>query len=111
MRPNHGLSPSVLERIRGVLTDFPEVNQAFLFGSRAKQTHKPGSDIDLGLVGEALDWRVVGRLYDALDDLLLPYGFSLVVYDKQTDPDVARHIRRVGVPIFARSTPAVAAVL
>lgn len=103
MRLTHGLSPSVLERIRGVLTDFPEVNQAFLFGSRAKQSHKLGSDIDLALVGEALDWRVVGRLYDALDDLLLPYGFSLVVYDKQTDPDVAGHIRRVGVPIFARS--------
>lgn len=111
MKPNHGLSQSVLEKIRGVLMDFPEVNQAILFGSRAKQSHKPGSDIDLALVGEGLDWRLVGRVYDALDDLLLPYGFSLVVYDKQTDPDVAGHIRRVGARIFVRSEAPRAAVL
>lgn len=110
MKTGHGLSQGVLEKIRGVLMDFPEVNQAILFGSRAKQSHRPGSDIDLALVGEALDWRVVGRLYDALDDLLLPYGFSLVVYDKQTDPDVAGHIRRVGVPIFMRPEARRAAV-
>ena len=81
---------------------FPDVAQAILFGSRAKATHKPGSDIDLALVGAGLDWRLVGRIGDALDDLLLPYRFSLIVFDESTDPDVAAHIQRVGVPLFER---------
>ena len=99
---NHGLSTATLEKVRAVLERFPEVERAVLFGSRAKGTYKPGSDIDLSLEGPALDWRVVGRLYEALDDLLLPYKFSLIVHDKALDPEVAAHIARVGIPVFER---------
>jgi len=67
----HGLSRQVLERIQDVLAHFPEVRRAVLFGSRAKGTAKQGSDIDLALYGEGLDWRVLGRIDDELDDLLL----------------------------------------
>jgi uncharacterized protein len=107
MTPRHGLSDHTLGRIAGVLAGFPDVEAATLFGSRAKQTHKPGSDIDLALTGDALDWRTIGRIYDALDDLLLPYRFSLIQLDRNTDPDVAAHIARVGIPVFVRA-PAVA---
>ena len=99
---SHGLSAATLEKVRAVLERFPEVERAVLFGSRAKGTHKPGSDIDLALEGAALDWRVVGRLYTALDDLLLPYTFSLIVHDQATGPEVAAHIARVGISIFER---------
>ena len=93
-----------MAEIVGVLARFPEVERAVLFGSRAKATHKPGSDMDLALVGGALDWRTVGQLDDALDDLLLPYRFSLIIYDGKTDPAVATQIERVGIPFFARET-------
>lgn len=105
MNPRHGISEQTLTRISQVLSRFPEVDQAILFGSRAKATHKPGSDIDLALTGELLDWRVVGQIYEALDDLLLPYRFSLIVLDWNTDPEVAAHIARVGVSIYLSATP------
>ena len=104
MNPKHGLSLETVSRISGVLARFPEVEEAVLFGSRAKGTYKRGSDIDLSLVGKALDWRVVGKIYDALDDLLLPYRFSLIRFDENTDPEVAAHIARVGVSLFQRET-------
>jgi predicted nucleotidyltransferase len=94
------LPQETVDRITGVLARFPDVEQAILFGSRAKGTYKPGSDIDLALSGAGLNWRMMGKLYDALDDLLLPYRFSLIVYDENTDTDVAAHIRRVGIPLF-----------
>ncbi len=98
----HGLSASAVAKIVTVLARFPEVDRVVLFGSRAKGTHKPGSDIDLALVGERLDWRTIGRMYDELDDLLLPFRFSLVHYGAATDPDVAGHIARVGILLFER---------
>ena len=104
MNPKHGLPAATVARIAGALAHFPGVEKAVLFGSRAKGTHKPGSDIDLSLVGQALDWRTVGKIYDALDDLLLPYRFSLILFDRNTDPDVAAHIARVGVPLFHRES-------
>jgi methylase of polypeptide subunit release factors len=67
---------------------------------------QPGSDIDLALYGEGLDWRVLGRIEDELDDLLLPYNFSLLRHDSRTDPEVAAHIARVGFPFYHREETA-----
>jgi len=103
MTANHGLSDVTVKTIREVLAAFPAVNEAILFGSRAKQMYKRGSDIDLALVGPNLDWRIIGRIDDMLDDLLLPYRFSLIVWNHETDPEVAAHIRRVGIPLFQRT--------
>ena len=102
MNLRHGIPAKTVDQIADVLAHFPAVDEAVLFGSRAKGTYKPGSDIDLALIGAALDWRTVGKIYDALDDLLLPYRFSLILFDRNTDPDVAAHIARVGIPLFQR---------
>ena len=102
MSAGHGLTEETVERIREVLASIPELDEAVLFGSRAKQTHKRGSDIDLALSGPRLDWRVVGKIDDMLDDLLLPYRFSLILRNRETDSDVEAHIARVGIPIFRR---------
>jgi len=102
MNSRHGLTDKAVAQIAGALARFPAVERAVLFGSRAKAMHKPGSDIDLALVGDALDWRTLGRIDDALDDLLLPYRFSLLIYGKNTDPEIAAHIERVGVRFFER---------
>lgn len=104
---DHGLSEITMARTTEVLESFPELEKVVLFGSRAKGTHKPGSDIDLALSGSALDERIVGRIYDALDDLLLPYRFSLIRFDDQIDPEVAAHIKRVGLPFFERKVGAI----
>ncbi len=102
MNPNHGLTNKLVARLNGVLSRFPEVERAVLFGSRAKGTYRPGSDIDLALGGRELDWRVIGKIYEELDDLLLPYRFSLINFNRSTDPEVAAHIVRVGIPLFQR---------
>ena len=102
-RRDHGLPSVTLKRIVSVLDKFPAVEQAVLFGSRAKGTHKSGSDIDLALSGQTLEWREIGKLYAALDDLLLPYRFSLIHHDEQTDREVSAHIMRVGIPLFTRN--------
>jgi predicted nucleotidyltransferase len=91
-----------VERIQDVLAHHPEVVRAVLFGSRAKGTARLGSDIDLALYGEGIDWRVLGRIEDELDDLLLPYSFSLLHHGTRTDSEVAAHIARVGSPFYQR---------
>ncbi|MGI8437026.1 MAG: nucleotidyltransferase domain-containing protein [Chthoniobacterales bacterium] len=102
MTKPHGLSDPTVARIGGVLARFPEVERAVLFGSRAKAVHKRGSDIDLALVGPRLNWRTLGKVDDALDDLFLPHRFSLIILGGKTDEAVAAHIRRVGLTLFER---------
>ena len=100
---NHGLSERTVARIRGVLAQFPEVEKAVLYGSRAKGTHRPGSDIDLTLCGSGLGPTLLARIDTELDDLLLPYQMDLSLFANLTHPELLDHIRRVGVPLYERS--------
>ena len=106
MNPKHGLPEETIAQIVTTLAEFPQVEKAVLFGSRAKGTHKRGSDIDLALIGTTLDWLTAGRIDGALDDLPVPYRFSVIVLNERTDSAVAAHIQRVGIPLFQRQTTA-----
>jgi predicted nucleotidyltransferase len=101
-----GLKGETLLAIREVLASFPAIESATIFGSRAKGQHHEASDIDLALFGgPALDLRVLYRVMDALDELLLPYSFDLILFSTVGDPDVRDHILRVGLPFFDRESP------
>ena len=86
------------------MSKFPQVDRALLYGSRAKGNFRPGSDIDLTLVGsEALNLRVLYRIMDEIDDLLLPYTFDLSILRLIDDQEVREHIRRVGVVFYVKA--------
>ena len=100
---SHGLSPATVAKIYKVFGRHPEIEKAVLYGSRAKGNFKPGSDIDLTLIGEKLDSKILGQLDSELDDMLLPYEFDLSIFSKLTHPELTEHIRRVGIIFFERN--------
>lgn len=98
-----GLKEATIEKICGVLEQFPQVEKAIIYGSRAKGNYKNGSDIDLTLQGSAdLTLEIVYKIEIQLDDLLLPYTFDLSVFAHLTDPDFIDHIQRVGLVFYER---------
>jgi len=97
---NHGLSESAVQRIREVLARHPDVEKAVLYGSRAKGTHHPGSDIDLTLRGKHLDHALLTLIENELDDLMLPERIDLSLFETLTHPALIDHIRRVGVTLY-----------
>lgn len=101
MTPRFGLKESVIQQICAVFAKYPQVAKAVLYGSRAKGNYKTGSDIDLTLLGgEELTLKVLYKIMDELDDLLLPYMFDLSIFRNISDPDVVEHIQRVGVTFY-----------
>ena len=99
-----GLKETTIEQICSVLAKYPQVEKAILYGSRAKGDFKNGSDIDLTLAGEEdLTLKVLYRIMDEIDDLLLPYTFDLSIFHQISDPDVIDHIRRVGVTFYEKT--------
>jgi len=98
-----GLKESVIQGINTVLAHHPQVDRAVLYGSRAKGNYKNGSDIDLTLYGGPnLTLKVLYRIMDEIDDLLLPYIIDLSIFNTINDPDVIEHIRRVGVTFYEK---------
>lgn len=101
----YGLSEIDLEQIVSVFSDFPVVDKAILYGSRAKGSYRDGSDIDITLVGNNLDLTTLLRPETLLDDLLLPYTIDLSIFHKIENLDLIHHINRVGIIIYERATP------
>jgi len=98
-----GLSEETQKKICGVFARFPEIDQAIIYGSRAKGTFKPGSDIDLTLSGDSLTTDIRSRIALALDDILLPYEIDLSLFSDLHNDELSAHIARVGKVFYKKS--------
>ena len=98
-----GLSCATLAKIITVLAKCPALEKAVLYGSRAKGNYRAGSDIDLSLFGETLNYAHLGRIESQLDELMLPYSFDLSLFSQIDNPDLTEHIQRVGLVFYARN--------
>ena len=103
---NHGLTTTTVERLQSVLAHYPEMEKAVLYGSRAKGTYRPGSDIDLTLCGSELNHTLLTRIDNELDDLLLPWMIDLSRFSDLSHPPLRDHIARVGQVLYCRSDAA-----
>src|SRR6266487_4665599 len=98
-----GLSDETTKWILRTIQVFPEIEEVIIFGSRAKGTSKPGSDIDFAIKGNFPEFNYPERLKTMLQDgLYLPYFFDVVDYYKITNPDLKEHIDRVGKIFYSR---------
>jgi len=100
--PDFGLPQRTIDIIRRILAEVPEVEKAVIFGSRAKGTYRPGSDIDLALFGPKLDLDTLGRIAGQLDESPIPYQVDLCLFDLIDHPGLREHIERVGKVFYER---------
>lgn len=100
----YGLKESVLGSIIDVFSRHPKIDKVLLYGSRVKGNYKKGSDIDLALVGEDINIQDLHKILLELDELYLPYGFDLVIFEKIKNEDLVGHINRLGIAIYQKVT-------
>lgn len=97
-----GLPEKMITQIHTVLADYPAIERVTIYGSRAKGNHKPGSDIDLTLIGPQITEAEVLALENRLDDLLLPYTFDVSRFDSLQNAQLIDHIKRVGQDFYIK---------
>ncbi len=93
------LSERELQLIAQVFRRHPEVLSVRLFGSRAKGTHTPRSDVDLAIWGE-VDGLAAEAIAAELDELPLPYHFDVKPFESIKLEALREHIQRVGLPVY-----------
>jgi len=102
-----GLLQQDLDEIIDILQKYPVVEEAILFGSRAKGTYKKGSDIDIAIKGKGIDHAVVASLSFLLnEESAMPYFFDIVHFDDISEQELKEHINRVGQSIYLRESSA-----
>ena len=104
MPDTFGLSIDTINKLCTVFSKYSEIEEAIIYGSRAKGNYKNGSDIDLTLIGSSdLNLTTLGKIMTGIDDLLLPYTEDLFLYNYLNDPDILDHIRRAGKIFYKKN--------
>jgi predicted nucleotidyltransferase len=93
------LTARELDLVTGVFRRHPEIKSAKLFGSRAKGTHSPRSDVDLAVWGD-VDALRAEAIAAELDELPLPYCFAVTPFDLIALRPLREHIERVGITVY-----------
>jgi len=101
MDNNFGLIEADLQTIIAVLKQFPTVEKATIFGSRAKGNYKKGSDIDIALAGKQLNFDTISQIsYRLNEETPLPYQMDILNYHTINEPTLKEHIDRAGIVIY-----------
>lgn len=99
-----GLKDQHSQKIRAIFSSYNQIEKVLVYGSRAIGNYRNNSDIDLSLIGNKIDFDILLKIENQLDDLLLPYEIDLSIYHKIENSDLIDHINRVGI-IFYEKNP------
>lgn len=98
-----GLPTSILEQLRRIFSQYPDLDAVRLFGSYATGKATPRSDIDLATLG-IIDRYVLGRLALDLEDLPIIQKCDVQVYESINYEPLRRHIDEKGITIYEKRT-------
>ena len=97
----YGLSEEQLKQIQDIISSYNEIEEAILFGSRAMDTYKEASDVDIALKGKNVNTSLAARLkYRLEEDTYLPFFFGFIAYPTITNQALKKHIDTKGVSIY-----------
>lgn len=61
-----------------------------------------GSDIDLSMFGNSLNYELIGKVSSEIDDLNTPYRFDISIFKLLHSPSLKAHINRVGTVFYKK---------
>jgi len=97
----YGLSENTLNILNSIFKKYQGINQAVLYGSRAKGKYRNGSDIDLSLkTDKGFTFNDLLHISGDFDDSDIPYFVDVSIYDKLSNPELKAHIDRVGKVLY-----------
>lgn len=95
-----GLAENHYRAITEQFRHFPHIREVLIFGSRAKGTAKPHSDIDLAVIAPEMDEQEFSRLWNRLDALDLVFKLDLLHWDRLDQQPLKDAVMKQGKPFY-----------
>jgi predicted nucleotidyltransferase len=93
----YGLHQNDIENISSIFQSENAIEEAIIFGSRAKGNFKEYSDVDIALKGGNINHSTITHIsYILNEETTMPYKFDVVNYHSIHNKDLVEHIDRVG---------------
>lgn len=98
-----GIKEKSYKLIIKIISEFSEIEKAYIFGSRISGNFKRGSDIDIALIGKDVTFDIICKLSTVLNEKYpLPYYFDILDYNDIDNIDLKNHINKKGKVLFKK---------
>jgi len=99
----YGLLEPQFKEVIKIISSHPEIEEAVLFGSRAINTFKEASDVDIALKGKKVSYKLAVDLQSYFEEETdLPYFFDFASYSHITNNNLKKHINKYGIVIYRK---------
>lgn len=98
----YGLSERSYNELMTILGAVPHIDEAIIYGSRARGDFWRVSDVDLSLKGEHLTRSDIVTLDDMLYESHIPFFFDLNIYNEIHNPAFKSNVDRDGIVIYRK---------
>ena len=99
----YGLSERSYNELLDILASVPEIEEASIYGSRARGDYWRASDVDLSLRGKHLTRHTLTLLNDRLYESHIPLFFDVHIFDNIKNPEFRANVLRDGKVIYRRA--------
>lgn len=99
-----GLSDQIILALKQLFSQAGSIEQVLLYGSRAKGSFKPYSDIDLAVFGKDLTSREFTALWSGIEDLPIIFKLDLLHWDTLENTELKSRILRDGKLFYSPQT-------
>ena len=98
----YGLTDKSYHELLQILASIPEIEEALIFGSRARGDYWRASDVDLSIKGKDFDRHTLARLNDKLYNSHIPQFFDTHIYANIQNPQFKACVDRDGKVLYRR---------
>lgn len=99
----YGLRDTDLTYMNELFAQRSDIEQVWLYGSRAKGTNRPGSDVDLALVGPDVSRDTVAHIHFTLEeDSPMPFFFDVLHWNTLSNQKLKAEIERTAQLLYQR---------
>lgn len=95
-----GLPQRTIDKLLTYFKTKPEIEKVVIFGSRAKETYKNGSDIDFAIWTD--NHETFFRYSWELDELPTPYKFDVIDFKTLTNKGMINSIKNSGKIFYTK---------
>lgn len=95
-----GLDDSLIEKINNIFSNYSEVEEVIIYGSRSKGNFRIGSDVDLTIIGKGFNYNKLDEILIKIDELNTPYKFDISIYSELLSEELIDHIKRIGQTFY-----------
>ncbi|MEA3497668.1 MAG: nucleotidyltransferase domain-containing protein [Campylobacterota bacterium] len=92
---SYNLDDKVVQKLKNFFQQFDFIDKIVLFGSRAKNTNNPKSDIDLCIFSKTMDKNEFSKLRLEIDELPILYHIDIVHF-QSVDNELKDNILKDG---------------